>query len=38
MRVLVAGGSDAGLTAGLGARQVHPPAEVGVLVADAYRE
>jgi len=36
MRLLVVGGSDAGIAAGLRARHVDPEADVTVLVADAY--
>lgn len=36
MPLLMIGGSDAGISAGLRARQVNPAAEVRLLVADAY--
>lgn len=36
MRLLVIGGSDAGISAGLAAREHDPSAEVTLLVADAY--
>ena len=36
MRLLVIGGSDAGISAGLRARELDPTVEVTVLVADAY--
>nr|WP_221383113.1 FAD-dependent oxidoreductase [Actinoplanes polyasparticus] len=36
MRLLVIGGSDAGISAGLAAREQDPTAEVTLLVADAY--
>lgn len=36
MRVVIIGGSDAGISAGLAARQHDPSAEVTLLVADAY--
>jgi hypothetical protein len=36
MRLLVVGGSDAGIAAGLRARQVDPDADVTGLVADAH--
>lgn len=36
MRLLVIGGSDAGISAALRAREVDPSAEVTVLLADAY--
>jgi NADPH-dependent 2,4-dienoyl-CoA reductase/sulfur reductase-like enzyme len=36
MRLLVIGGSDAGIGAGLRARELDPSVEVGLLVADAY--
>lgn len=36
MRVVIIGGSDAGISAGLAARQQDPTAEVTLLVADAY--
>lgn len=36
MRLLVIGGSDAGIAAALRAREVDPEAEVTVVVADAY--
>ncbi|MEV1321481.1 FAD-dependent oxidoreductase [Micromonospora arborensis] len=35
-RLLVIGGSDAGISAGLRAREIDPTAEVTLLVADAY--
>jgi NADPH-dependent 2,4-dienoyl-CoA reductase/sulfur reductase-like enzyme len=36
MRLLVVGGSDAGVSAGLRARELDPSVEVTLLVADAY--
>ena len=36
MRLLVIGGSDAGISAGLRARELDPAVEVSLLVADAY--
>ena len=36
MRLVVIGGSDAGVSAGLHARELDPSAEVTLLVADAY--
>ncbi|MGY1914236.1 FAD-dependent oxidoreductase [Blastococcus sp. SYSU DS0973] len=36
MRLLVVGGSDAGISAGLRARELDPSAEVTLVVADAY--
>jgi NADPH-dependent 2,4-dienoyl-CoA reductase/sulfur reductase-like enzyme len=36
MRLLVIGGSDAGVSAGLRARELDPSVEVALLVADAY--
>ena len=36
MRLVVIGGSDAGISAALRARELHPAAEVTVVVADAY--
>ena len=36
MRLLVIGGSDAGIEAGRRARELDPSVEVTVLVADAY--
>ena len=36
MRVVIIGGSDAGISAALRAREVDPAAEVHVIVADAY--
>jgi len=36
MRLLVIGGSDAGISAGLRARELDPSIEVSLLVADAY--
>jgi NADPH-dependent 2,4-dienoyl-CoA reductase/sulfur reductase-like enzyme len=36
MRVVVIGGSDAGISAGLRARELDPTVEVSLLVADAY--
>ena len=36
MRLLVIGGSDAGISAGLAAKQLDPAAEVTLLVADRY--
>jgi NADPH-dependent 2,4-dienoyl-CoA reductase/sulfur reductase-like enzyme len=36
MQLLVIGGSDAGISAGLRARELDPSVEVTVLVADAY--
>lgn len=36
MRLLILGGSDAGISAGLRARQLHPDTEVSLLVADGY--
>jgi NADPH-dependent 2,4-dienoyl-CoA reductase/sulfur reductase-like enzyme len=36
MRLVVIGGSDAGISAGLRARELDPTVEVSVLVADAY--
>jgi NADPH-dependent 2,4-dienoyl-CoA reductase/sulfur reductase-like enzyme len=36
MRLVVIGGSDAGISAGLRAREVDPTVEVSLLVADAY--
>ena len=36
MRLLVIGGSDAGISAGLRARELDPSVEVRLLVADAY--
>src|SRR5215218_2521731 len=36
MRLLVIGGSDAGISAGLRARELDPRVEVSLLVADAY--
>jgi NADPH-dependent 2,4-dienoyl-CoA reductase/sulfur reductase-like enzyme len=36
VRLLVIGGSDAGISAGLRARELDPSAEVTLLVADAY--
>ena len=36
MRLLVVGGSDAGISAGLRARELDPDAEVTLLVADAF--
>jgi NADPH-dependent 2,4-dienoyl-CoA reductase/sulfur reductase-like enzyme len=36
MRLLVIGGSDAGISAGLRARELDPTVEVGLLVADAF--
>jgi NADPH-dependent 2,4-dienoyl-CoA reductase/sulfur reductase-like enzyme len=36
MRLLIVGGSDAGVSAALRARELHPDAEVTVLVADEY--
>jgi NADPH-dependent 2,4-dienoyl-CoA reductase/sulfur reductase-like enzyme len=36
MRLLVIGGSDAGISAGLRARELDPTVEVSLLVADAY--
>ena len=36
MRLLVIGGSDAGISAGLRARELDPSVEVSLLVADAY--
>ena len=35
-RLVVIGGSDAGISAGLRARELDPTAEVTVVVADAY--
>ena len=36
MRLLVIGGSDAGISAGLRARELDPSVEVTVLVADGF--
>jgi NADPH-dependent 2,4-dienoyl-CoA reductase/sulfur reductase-like enzyme len=36
MRLVVVGGSDAGISAGLRARQLDPSVEVSLLVADGY--
>jgi NADPH-dependent 2,4-dienoyl-CoA reductase/sulfur reductase-like enzyme len=36
MRMVAIGGSDAGISAALRAREVDPGAEVTVVVADAY--
>jgi NADPH-dependent 2,4-dienoyl-CoA reductase/sulfur reductase-like enzyme len=36
MRLLVVGGSEAGISAGLRARELDPTVEVSLLVADAY--
>jgi NADPH-dependent 2,4-dienoyl-CoA reductase/sulfur reductase-like enzyme len=36
LRLLVIGGSDAGISAGLRARELDPSVEVSLLVADAY--
>src|SRR4051812_33352700 len=36
MHLVVVGGSDAGISAGLRARQIDPTAEVTLVVADAY--
>jgi NADPH-dependent 2,4-dienoyl-CoA reductase/sulfur reductase-like enzyme len=36
MRLLVVGGSDAGISAALRARELDPPVEVSLLVADWY--
>jgi NAD(P)H-nitrite reductase large subunit len=36
VRLLIIGGSDAGISAGLAAKQVDPAAEVTLLVADTY--
>ena len=36
MRLLVVGGSDAGISAGLRARQLDPSVEVSLVVADSY--
>jgi NADPH-dependent 2,4-dienoyl-CoA reductase/sulfur reductase-like enzyme len=36
MRLVVVGGSDAGVSAGLRARELDPSVEVTLLVADAY--
>jgi hypothetical protein len=36
LRLLVIGGSDAGISAGLRARELDPTVEVSLLVADAY--
>jgi NADPH-dependent 2,4-dienoyl-CoA reductase/sulfur reductase-like enzyme len=36
MRLLVVGGSDAGISAGLRARELDPSVEVSLVVADAY--
>ena len=36
MRLLIIGGSDAGISAGLAAREHDPTTEVTVLVADRY--
>ena len=36
MRLLVIGGSDSGISAGLRARELDPSVEVSLLVADAY--
>jgi NADPH-dependent 2,4-dienoyl-CoA reductase/sulfur reductase-like enzyme len=36
MRLVVVGGSDAGISAGLRARELDPGVEVTLLVADAY--
>jgi protoporphyrinogen oxidase len=36
MRLLVIGGSDAGISAGLRARELDPTVEVSLLVADAF--
>jgi hypothetical protein len=36
MRLVVIGGSDAGISAGLRAREMDPSVEVSLLVADAY--
>jgi NADPH-dependent 2,4-dienoyl-CoA reductase/sulfur reductase-like enzyme len=36
MHLLVIGGSDAGITAGLRARELDPSVEVTVVVADSY--
>ena len=36
MRLLVIGGSEAGISAGLRARELDPSVEVSLLVADAY--
>ena len=36
MRLLVIGGSDAGISVGLRARELDPSVEVTLLVADAY--
>jgi NADPH-dependent 2,4-dienoyl-CoA reductase/sulfur reductase-like enzyme len=36
MRPLVIGGSDAGISAGLRARELRPDAEVTIVVADAF--
>jgi NADPH-dependent 2,4-dienoyl-CoA reductase/sulfur reductase-like enzyme len=36
MRLVVIGGSDAGISAGLRARELDPSVEVSLLVADAY--
>ena len=36
MRLVVIGGSDAGISAGLRARVLVPTVEVSVLVADSY--
>ena len=38
MRLLVIGGSDAGISAGLRARELDPTVEVILLVADTYPE
>src|SRR4051794_10984217 len=35
-RVVVVGGSDAGISAALGARELNPTADVTVVVADDY--
>ena len=36
MRLVVIGGSDAGISAGLRARELDPSVEVSLVVADAY--
>src|SRR5438270_3592066 len=36
VRVLIVGGSDAGIAAGLRAREIEPAADVTVVVADAF--
>ena len=36
MRILIIGGSDAGISAGLRAREIDSTADVQMIVADAY--